>query len=290
MIPSPTSRLGWARSFLFVPGDRPERFAKALASGADLVIIDLEDAVAPERKAGAREALRAAWPGLSADDRSHLLLRSNPHGTSEWAADLALLRDLQSPSHTPGLLALMLPKAESGTALHEVATQLPGLALLPLIESAQGFAQLDAIAAAPQVARLALGHLDLQADLGMACGPDEAELAPARWALLTTSRCHQLPPPVDGVTAAVDDTEALTRDTQRSRRFGFGAKMCIHPTQIETVHRAFRASPEETAWAQRVLTAVQQASGGAIRVDGAMVDAPVIRLAERILQRAQATP
>lgn len=280
------SRLAWARSFLFVPGDRPERFAKALRSAADLVIIDLEDAVAPDRKADARQAIHALWPTLDAADRGRLLLRSNPVGTAQWDADLDLLHTL----HRQGLLALMLPKAESGDTLHTLGRQLPGLPLLPLIESAVGFAHLSAIAAAPQVARLALGHLDLQADLDMACGPEEAELAPARWALVTASRCQQLPPPVDGVTAGVDTTETLVRDTRRSKRFGFGGKMCIHPRQIDAVHQTFRASPAEQAWAERVLAAVQQTAGGAIQVDGAMVDAPVIRLAERILLRTQATP
>lgn len=282
----PLSRLAWARSLLFVPGDRPERFAKALASGADLVILDLEDAVAPDRKAGARDAIRQVWPTLSDADRGRLLLRSNPSTTADWTDDLALLSELQAQ----GLLALMLPKAESAAALRDVAAQLPGQPIIPLIESALGFMHLSELAATPQVARLALGHLDLQADLGMACGPDEAELAPARWALLTASRCQQLPAPIDGVTAAVDDADALRRDIQRSKRFGFGAKMCIHPKQIDTVHQTLRASAEEQAWAQRVLDAVRQATGGAIRVDGAMVDAPVIRMAERILHSTQGTP
>lgn len=276
----PPTVLTSARSFLFVPGHRTERFGKALASGADAVILDLEDAVPLAGKDEARAAIAAAWAGLSSSERARMLVRINPMGTPWYAHDLNLLQQLL------GLGAVMLPKAESSRAIADVAQACPGLPVLPLLESAEGFAQLDDIARAPQVLRLGLGHIDLQADLGMACGPDESELAPARWALVTATRRARLAPAVDGVTTATTDAQALLRDTQRSRRFGFGAKLCIHPSQVAGVHQGFAPTEDERNWAQRVLAAEAQADGGAFSVDGKMVDAPVLALARQWLSRA----
>ena len=273
----PPSKLAQARSFLFVPGNRPERFAKALASGADAVIIDLEDAVPLDAKDTARAALAQAWPDFDADQRARLLVRVNPAGTPWHEADLAALGDL------PGLGAVMLPKAENPQQL-ERAFRGGGVPVLPLIESAEGLGQMDAIARATGVLRLGLGHIDLQADLGMRCGPDEAELAPVRLAMVVASRRAGLPTPVDGVTTATTDEQVLAQDAQRSRRFGFGAKLCIHPAQIAGVHQALAPTEAECAWAQRVLAAESAAGGGAFSVDGKMVDPPVLLLARQILQ------
>lgn len=277
--PVQPSVLASARSFLFVPGHRPERFGKALASGADAVILDLEDAVPLTSKDDARTAIAMAWTNLTGSERARLLVRINPVGTPWHAQDLALLQQLV------GLGAVMLPKAESSRAIADIAQVCPGLPVLPLLESAEGFAQLDDIARAPQVLRMGLGHIDLQADIGMACGPDEAELAPARWALVTVTRRARLAPAVDGVTTATGDEHAVLRDTQRSRRFGFGAKLCIHPSQIASVHQGFSPTDAEQDWAQRVLAAEAHAGGGAFSVDGKMVDAPVLALARQWLAR-----
>jgi citrate lyase subunit beta/citryl-CoA lyase len=271
--PSP---LSLARSFLFVPGNRPERFAKALASGADAVIIDLEDAVPLDAKDTARAALAQAWPDFDADQRARLLVRVNPAGTPWHAADLAALGGL------PSLGAVMLPKAENPQQV-EHAFMASGVPVLPLIESAEGVGQLDAIARAQGVLRLGLGHIDLQADLSMRCGPDEAELAPVRLALVVASRRAGLPAPVDGVTTAKQDAEVLAADAQRSRRFGFGAKLCIHPAQVAGVHQALAPTDAECDWARRVLAAETAAGGGAFSVDGKMVDPPVLLLARQIL-------
>lgn len=272
-----SSSLQLARSFLFVPGHRPERFAKALASGADAVIVDFEDAVPLDAKAAARDALLAAWPALDVAQRARLLVRVNPAGTPWHAADLAAVAQL------PDLGAVMLPKAESAQQIEAVwrAAQRP---VLPLIESAEGVGQMDPIARAPGVLRLGLGHIDLQADLGMSCGPDEAELAPIRVALVVASRRAGLPAPVDGVTTATTDADVLARDAQRSRRFGLGAKLCIHPAQVAGVHQALVPTEAECDWARRVLAAEVEARGGAFSVDGKMVDPPVLLLARKILQ------
>jgi citrate lyase subunit beta/citryl-CoA lyase len=276
-VPSRPSRLALARSFLFVPGNRPERFAKALASGADAVIIDLEDAVPLDAKDTARTALRNAWKDFDAAERARLLVRVNPAGTPWHAADLAAVASLT------GLGALMLPKAENAQQV-EQAFRTSSMLVVPLIESAEGVGQMDAIARAAGTLRLGLGHIDLQADLGMRCGPDEAELAPVRLAMVVASRRAGLPAPVDGVTTATQDAEVLAADAHRSRRFGFGAKLCIHPAQVAGVHQALAPTEAECDWARRVLAAEVAAGGGAFSVDGKMVDPPVLLLARQILQ------
>ena len=273
----PPSKLAQARSFLFVPGNRPERFAKALASGADAVIIDLEDAVPLDAKDTARTALRNAWKDFDAAERVRLLVRVNPAGTPWHSSDLAAVASLT------GLGALMLPKAENAQQV-EHAFMASGVPVLPLIESAEGVGQMDTISCAAGTLRLGLGHIDLQADLGMRCGPDEAELAPVRLALVVASRRAGLPAPVDGVTTATQDAEVLAADAQRSRRFGFGAKLCIHPAQVAGVHQALAPTEAECDWARRVLAAEVAAGGGAFSVDGKMVDPPVLLLARSLLQ------
>ncbi|MGE4360017.1 MAG: CoA ester lyase [Lysobacteraceae bacterium] len=270
--------LSFARSFLFLPADRLERLPKAQGSGAHAIVLDLEDAVAPEHKDGAREALAAQWPAEDAAARARLLVRINAAGTPWHEADLDLLTKL------PGLGAVMLPKAEVPADLRRVHDALPAFALLPLVESAEGFAALDLIARVPGVLRLAFGHLDFQSDLGMACEADEAELVPARLALVLASRRANLPPPVDGVTVALQDAARLEQDCRRARRFGFGAKLCIHPAQVAVVNHALGPSPEEQAWARRVLATAATRAEGAFRFEGTMVDAPVLARARRYAQ------
>lgn len=267
-----------ARSFLFLPADRLERLPKALASGAHALILDLEDAVAPERKADARDALVRLWPSLDAGIRARLLLRINAAPTPWHADDAALLGELQ------GLGAVMPAKVEAPADLLRLFAAFPARRWLPLIESAEGLAQIDTIARVPGVQRLAFGHLDFQADLGMACENDEAELAPVRFAFVVASRRAGIAPPVDGVTTALQDNERLNADAQRARRFGFGAKLCIHPAQVAAVNTALGPSDEQRAWARRVLEAATTQGDGAFRFEGAMVDAPVLARARRFVQ------
>jgi citrate lyase subunit beta/citryl-CoA lyase len=274
-------------SYLFVPGNRPERFDKACASGAQAVILDLEDAVAPDAKAQARTAI-AGWLAARppAAGGPAIALRINATSTPWFIDDLALCR-------LPGVGVVLLPKAEHVDGLAEVTQVLPPAAtVLPIVESAFGFERLPSIAAAPRVSRLAFGTLDFRVDLGLgadaerAPGDEEPELAYFRSRLVLASRIAGLLPPVDGVTASLDDDARLEAEAQRARRFGFGAKLCIHPKQVEPVHRAFRPSPAQVEWARRVLDAVRQSGGSAIQVDGRMVDRPVILEAESVLARA----
>ena len=271
--------LSEARTFLFVPGNRPERFEKAAQSGADAVVLDLEDSVPDGAKEVAREAIAAQWLELQ---RSGIpvVVRINALGSEAAAADLAGIARLS------GLAALMVPKAESSDALADVHHRLGGVPLVPLVESAAGLDALKALAAVAGVLRLAVGHIDFLADTGMSCDEDESELTPLRFAVAMATRLCNLAPAVDGVTVQTDDAPRLRADTLRARRFGFGAKLCIHPRQIAVVHEAFAPSPAEVAWARRVVEADRQADGAAVRLDGRMVDKPVVLQAQRILARA----
>ena len=281
--------LALARTFLFVPADRPERHARALATGAGGVIVDLEDAVAPERKVTAREQLRSSVAALPAMERARVLVRINSRGTPWHEDDRALMGELAAETLIAGV---MLPKAERAADLHQLAAVIgPKGVLVPLVESAAGLEAAAELAAAPQVLRLAFGNLDFQADLGLACDASEAELVPVRLALVLASRRTGLAAPIDGVTPDWRDAERLAADTARARRGGFGAKLCIHPDQVAPVHAALGPSTDELAWARRVLDATRAAGGGVVSLDGRMVDAPVVRLAERLLALgAQATP
>lgn len=276
-----TTPLALARTFLFVPADRPERHARALAAGTGCVIVDLEDAVAPERKASAREGLAASFAALPEAGRQRLLVRINASGAPWHDEDRAAVAALVGQ----GLIAgVVLPKAERAADLQRLAEAIgPQGLLVPLVESAAGLAAVDELAAAPQVLRLAFGNLDFQADVGLACDADEAELVPVRLALLLATRRAGLPAPIDGVTPDWRDAQRLAIDTARARRGGFGAKLCIHPDQVAPVHAALGPSADELAWARRVIDAVRSAGGGVVSLDGRMVDAPVVRLAERLL-------
>lgn len=266
-----------ARTYLFVPGNRPERFAKAFAAGADAVVIDLEDAVAPEQKEAARAAI-AAWcarPDAN-NDRPvvQLVVRINDDASPWFDADLALLRSI-------GPCAVMLPKAESAEQIRRVGVALGDHApIIALVESAMGVLNVETIAQAAGVARLAFGTIDYALDLGLTDDPRGLLYPSSRIAL--ASKAAGLPAPVAGVTAAVDDAAALEADLALARACGFGAKLCIHPRQVEAVHALLAPTPEQRDWAARVLAA-SQASAGAVQVDGKMVDRPVLLRAQAIL-------
>lgn len=268
-----------ARSLLFVPATKPERFAKALDSGADCIIIDLEDAVAEGSKDGARAQLARHLPQLGAEQLARTLVRINAVGTPWHEADLALLRDWAGQG-----VAVMLPKSEDPAALRAVARTLGERAqIVALVESLAGLDAATELAREPQVIRLAFGHLDFQLDLGMRASAEEPELAFARNALVAATRRAQLPRPIDGVTTDTGNAQRLAADAQRARAFGFGGKLCIHPAQVAGVNEALGHSEAEQAWARRVLDEAAQRGGEVFSLDGRMVDLPVIRAAEAIV-------
>jgi len=268
--------LGFSTNFLFVPGTRPERFIKALDSGASGVVLDLEDAVAEEDKENARNAIRNAWPSFSPEQKKRLVIRTNAPGSKFYSADLILAQELQ-------IGCLLIPKSESCDQINGIALILPNTAIIPMIETAIGLDQLKKIANANQVIRLALGNLDLQADLGMVCDHQETELQTARFQIVLASRLAQIAPPIDGVTPSTDDVARITDDAERAKRMGFGGKLCIHPKQVAIVIKAFTPTEDELAWAQRVIEADAASKGGAVKLDGRMIDRPVVLLAKRTL-------
>lgn len=268
--------IGFSCTFLFVPGTRPERFIKALDSGADGVIIDLEDAVAPDDKESARVAIRAAWPTFTAEQKKRLVIRSNSPGSQFYADDLILVQNLD-------VACLLIPKSESLDQINGAAQILPNTGIIPMIETAIGLDRLNEIAGAEQVLRLALGNIDLQADLGMVCDAQETELQTARFQIVLASRLAQIFPPIDGVTPSTDDIERIADDAERAKRMGFGGKLCIHPKQVFLVKSAFMPTSAELSWAQRVIEADKASKGGAVKLDGRMIDRPVVLLAQRTL-------
>lgn len=262
-----------ACTYLFVPGDRPDRFAKALGTGAERVILDLEDAVLPAAKRAARQAVQAAdleW--------SRIVLRVNEPGSPFWDDDLATVAAVPAA-------AVILPKADRPEALAALrAAAGRDIEIIPQIETAAGLDRIDAVLRAPGVRRAAFGHLDFAHDIGAA--PDWDALLLARSTIVLRSRIAGCEAPVESITANIADTEALVRETEAARRLGFGAKLLIHPSQVAPVKGVFAPSAEDVAWARRVIAASDKA--GAVRVDGRMVDKPVVDAARRILERVAA--
>ncbi|WP_434514723.1 CoA ester lyase [Dechloromonas sp. ARDL1] len=271
------------QTLLFVPADRPERYAKALVSGADAIIIDLEDAVATAAKDKARHML-ADW--LATQPAKCVLVRINAIDTPWFASDLELCR-------APAVAGIVLPKVENAQALADIG-EFAGKPLMPIIESAAGLAALNALAGSPHVARLLFGKLDLAIDLGLDYppppgeDPEENVFLFARSQLVLASRNASLAPPVDGVYTPLDDPDGLIRYARRGARLGFAGMLLIHPRQIDPVRSANTPSPAQIDWATRIVAATESAAGSATTLDGSMVDAPVVTRAQRILQRAGA--
>lgn len=254
------------RSYLFVPGNRPERFANAYASGADAVIIDLEDAVPAGERPAAR-AHAAAW----VSPEHPVLIRVNGAGTEWFREDIAICAG-------PGVSGVVLPKAERAEDIQRI-----GKPVLPIVETARGLWNVSALAHTPNVERLMFGSIDFQVDLGI--NGDGEELLYFRSQLVLVSRLAGLPPPVDGITTVFDSTGPVRADTERARRLGFGGKLCIHPKQIAVVNECFGPTPEEEAWARRVVEAAAAAGGAAVSMNGEMIDRPVLARAEAILRQ-----
>ncbi|GGJ98600.1 HpcH/HpaI aldolase/citrate lyase family protein [Pseudomonas matsuisoli] len=263
-----------ARSYLFVPGDRPERFDKACAAGADVVILDLEDAVTPDKKESAREAIREWLKGGGKG-----WVRLNGSDTEWYQGDCSLLGE-------PGLLGVSLPKAESAAQLTALSERLPDpLRILPIVETARGVWNAEEVAAAPKVDRLAFGSVDFQVDTGILGDGDELLFARSR--LVIASALARINPPVDGVTIDLSDLDLLAEDVKRARLLGFGGKLCVHPKQVAPINDGFRPADSEVSWAKAVLDTLESHKGvGAVSLNGKLIDLPVILRARRILESA----
>jgi citrate lyase subunit beta/citryl-CoA lyase len=253
---------------LYVPGDRPDRFDKAVATGADLVILDLEDAVAPDRKAFARDSVASWLAGAAVDCVLQVRVNAEP------ADDLAALRGLSG-------FEVRLPKVESLFQVDAVSAALPGAAVTALLESAFGVEHAHKLATHPAVTRLGLGESDLASDLGTRT---DTVLDYARVRLLYAARAAGLPAPMLSAYPAIKDLAGLRADTERGRALGWVGRVAVHPSQLPVIAAAFRPSAEEVRWAEEVMAA---GTGGVTTLaSGEMVDPAMVGRARAILHRA----
>ncbi|MBB3041535.1 HpcH/HpaI aldolase/citrate lyase family protein [Nocardioides soli] len=280
------------RSHLYVPGDRPELFARALQRGADALILDLEDAVAWPRKQRAREAVAEFVAGHAvSDDPTQLWVRVN---AESWRDDVTAVV-------APGLSGLCLAKTPGAAYVAAVAALLDELedargldvgavALSPLLEDAAAVLAAPAIAAASRVARLQVGEVDLAADCGIEPGADGAELAWVRGQVVLASAAARIEAPVGPVTTDFTDLDALRSSTDALRRMGYGSRACIHPAQVTVVNDVFTPRPDEIDRAREIVDrferAEQAGDGVLLDADGRMIDLAVVRNARRVLARA----
>ncbi|MEM4781543.1 MAG: CoA ester lyase [Halalkalicoccus sp.] len=271
------------RSVLFTPGDRPELLRKAPRYGSDVLVFDLEDAVSPERKAEARKAVAEALSDPAFDPDGEVCVRVTP----EFEADLTVLENARLDS-------LMLPKVTGPAtveavdeAAREYGDRLPVLAL---IESATGVLAAPAIAAHDATDALVFGAEDLAADVGATRTPEGTEVLYARERVVIAASAADCEA-IDTVYTDIEDRAGLAAETRFAIELGYDGKMAIHPEQVKPINDAFTPDPEEIAWAQKVLDAAERAENenrGVFRVDGEMIDAPLIAQAERIRERARA--
>ena len=268
------------RSLLFAPASDEHKLRKALDSGADGVVADLEDATAPDEKEAARGIVEAVF--ADAEARSARMLRINAPGTEWFEGDLELADRLE-------LDLLMLPKATPSTV---AALGPDGPPVLAIVESAEGLRLAYESAAAERVFALVLGTHDLGAELRTSPRSDGLEVLYARSKVVVDSAAAGRRPPFDTVYRDVRDPAGLEEECLLASTLGFGGKLCIHPGQLEVVNRVFAPSEAQLAWARRVLEAYEQGlrdGRGAVALDGKMVDTPIVRQAERLLAEARGT-
>jgi citrate lyase subunit beta / citryl-CoA lyase len=267
------SALAAARSLLFVPGDNARRLRKAAGSGAHGIIADLEDGVAPPERDTARANIESTFD----DERRDVLrcIRVNPPGTPDHERDVELVRAL------PGVV-LVLPKATPHSL--EAVT---GLArLVAIVETAAGLDAARELASHPGVDALALGNLDLSADLGLRPRVDGLELLVPRATLVLASAAARIRPPFDGVHPDYRDDAGLRDVVDLAASTGMRGKLCIHPAQVRLVNEGFAPSQAERAWARAVLDesdAARREGRGVAVLDGTMIDAPVVARARALL-------
>jgi citrate lyase subunit beta/citryl-CoA lyase len=264
-----------ARSWLFVPATRPDRFAKAATSGADRVILDLEDAVAPNEKEIARQNLASA--AIPRDVPVYVRVNS---ALTPWFED-----DLETAATLP-IRGILLPKADSAAHVGRVvAIFARDHVIVPIIETAAGVWNVLEVARAPRVERLVFGALDFSLDTGM--HDEEGAFDYVRSRIVIASKVAGIAPPVDFVTLGIDDQELLKRDAERSRLFGFGGKLCIHPNQVRVTNDAFRPTDDEVAWARAILAEQAARPNDAVfALNGELVDRPVLERARQIVATA----
>ena len=271
------------RSWLYVPGDRPDRYDKALRSGADAVVVDLQDAVAPGSKPAARAAL-AAWAPARAPAAGGVEVWVRVNAGAEREADLDVVRRLE------GVTGLVLAACASAEEVAEVAAEIPRAWLSPLLETPAGVVDCGAMARSPRVRCLQIGEFDLAAELGLDPSEDESELAPYRARVVLASAAAAVQPPPAPVSVEIADLARFRVTTERAARQGFVGRACIHPAQLGVVHDVFTPDAETLARARTLVAAfdAQVAAGVAVAVDGTgrMVDPATVRAARRTVALA----
>ncbi|MFD1562308.1 HpcH/HpaI aldolase/citrate lyase family protein [Haloarchaeobius amylolyticus] len=271
------------RSVLFSPGDKPELMRKAAMGDADVVVFDLEDAVAPGDKGQAREAVREVLDETDPD--CEVAVRVNPIG-------LGAMADLEAILEGPRPDSVMVPKTEAETDIQRVQARLEeadaSCPVLALIESAAGVLRADEIAAVDATDALLFGAEDLAADIGATRTGEGIEVLYARERTVIAASAASIDA-IDIVFTDYGDTDGLREETAFARQLGYDGKMAIHPDQVPVINDAFTPSDDDIEWAERVLAARDSADTGVFEVDGEMIDAPLIAQAERILERADET-
>ncbi len=285
-----------ARSHLYVPGDKPEVLAKAIGRGADALIVDLEDAVAPAAKQEARQIVREWLATLPAAHEAdvEIWVRVNP---------AAMGLDDISEVVAPALTGFCMAKTESVDEVRDAASLLdtiesslgpahPGLRLAPLLESAHAVLSAPDIAMGPRVTRLQLGEADLRADIGVTTGDDERELLYARSLAVLASAAAGIEPPVGPVSPNFRDLDALRESTMALKRMGYLGRACIHPAQAAVINEVFTPTSAEIEKAQAIVegfdTALAAGAGVFVDADGRMVDEAIVRQARRTLSMVRA--
>jgi len=252
-----------------VPGDRPDRIAKARAAGADLCCIDLEDAVPSANK----EAARATALGLSREGDSTLAVRINRVASREGIADLYAFADRAPP-------IVLLPMCEHAAEIAIARAALgDATQVIPIIETVAGFGRAAEIAAAPGVAAIMFGGGDLSAELGVAL--EWEPLLTAR-SLLVMAAAGAKVPAIDVPFTHLDDADGLADECRRAKALGFAAKAAIHPAQLGAIHAAFRPSDQDRDEARAALRAFEQSGGGPVRWNGRLLEAPLIARLQRV--------
>jgi citrate lyase subunit beta/citryl-CoA lyase len=276
------------RSVLFSPGDQPDLMRKAPGTGADTVVFDLEDAVAPGRKDEAREAVDDVLTDPGFDPDCEVCVRLNPEPRVA-AEDLEAVLD-----GDPSIDAVMVPKASSGADVREkdelVREHGYDLPVLALCESAEGVLDAREIAATPAVDAVAFGAEDLSADVGATRTEGGEEVAYARQHVVLAAAAADVDA-IDTVFTDVEDTDRLAEETAFADQLGYDGKMAIHPAQVRVINDAFTPAEADVEWAEKVLAARDEADAegrGVFRVDDEMIDAPLVARAERILERYRA--
>jgi (S)-citramalyl-CoA lyase len=257
---------------LFVPGNRPERFAKALASGADIVCIDLEDAVPADEKVAARDAALTA----AADD-ARLAIRINAVSTRAGLRDLLALAEASS---RPTLLFIPMVETAAEIAIVRSVLADPAIAFVPLIETVAGLNNAGAIAAEQGVEALMLGGADFSAQLGVTLSWEPLLLARSQLVMAAKGAGKGA---IDVPYIHLDDEAGLIEESHKAKAVGFTAKAAIHPAQIASIHSVFRPTADETAEAEEAEAAFAAAGGAAVRFKGKMLEAPVMARYRQIL-------